>query len=385
MFEYFPSNYVWNLSVDIALESGGRIGEVDEMCRPLREAAARGEDAGTGDFLQSWRAMADKLAEMAAKDERAGRLFSSAAKLRRAALYYGTAERMQSRHTQARKETYAKGLDAFYRAMRYGRENCERVEIPHHGGIIAGLFVHAEGVEGRAPCILQVNGLDSTKELLYLNESAQSMARRGVSTLLIDQPGTGEALRLHRLIAVVETEQWASPVLDYLQTRAGVDPERIGMMGVSLGGYFCPRAVAFEPRFALGVVWGANHNWGEVQKRRLAREGDRPVPHYWDHVQWVWGADDVDAFMQTAGRVHLDGILDRIKVPFLVTHGENDRQIPLEYARQTYDQLVNSPKRELKIFTAREQGVEHSSLDNVANARDFIADWVAQTLGGRLA
>ena len=142
------------------------------------------------------------------------------------------------------------------------------------------MFLSAEGVNGPAPCIVQVNGLDSTKELLYLNESAQAMAKRGVATLMIDQPGTGEAIRLHNLLAVVEAEQWASVVVDYLQTRPDVDPKKIGMMGVSLG-VLRPRAVAFEPRFALGVVWGANHNWGEMQKRRQAREGDRPVPHYW--------------------------------------------------------------------------------------------------------
>ena len=51
MFEYFPGNYVWNLAVVAALNSGGLIDEVDRACLPIREAAARGEDAGTGDFL----------------------------------------------------------------------------------------------------------------------------------------------------------------------------------------------------------------------------------------------------------------------------------------------------------------------------------------------
>jgi dipeptidyl aminopeptidase/acylaminoacyl peptidase len=183
--------------------------------------------------------------------------------------------------------------------------------------------------------------------------------------------------------AVYNAEVWASEVVDYLETRGDVDARRIGIHGVSLGGYFAPRAVAFEPRFVLGVVWGANHNWGEVQKRRLAREGERPVPHYWEHVRWVWGAADMDEFMQIAENVTLDGVLDRIRVPFLVTHGQNDRQIPLEYAHQTYEALVNSPKRELKVFTPREGGIEHSSVDNSAFALDYIADWVAENLGGR--
>ena len=72
-------------------------------------------------------------------------------------------------------------------------------------------------------------------------------------------------------------------------------------------------------------------------------------------------------------------------VPFLVTHGEKDSQIPLKWAERTYEQLVNSPKRELKVFTAREGGVQHSSFDNSANAGAYIADWVAETLGGRTA
>ncbi len=379
MFQYFPTNYVWNLSINLAMEMGAQIGEIDEICRPLVEISKSGDDEGTSAFLNAFAAMGDKLVALAKEDEEKGRRLSAGAKLARAATYYLTAERMQPAHSQPRRALYAKMLDAFTCGFQLGEENCERVEIPYKHGHISGLFVRAEGVEGPAPCLVQINGLDSTKEMIYRVRGPQALARRGVSSLIIDQPGTGEALRLHNLTAVYESEQWASKVVDWLETRPGVDPKRIGLHGVSLGGYYAPRAVAFEPRFALGVCWGANHNWGEVQKRRLAREGDRPVPHYWEHVCWVWGAKDMDEFMEIAAKVNLNGVLDRVRVPFLVTHGEQDRQIPLEYAHQTYEQLVNSPKRELKIFTAREGGVQHSSVDNSASARDYIADWVAET------
>jgi fermentation-respiration switch protein FrsA (DUF1100 family) len=99
----------------------------------------------------------------------------------------------------------------------------------------------------------------------------------------------------------------------------------------------------------------------------------------------VWGAKDIDEFMRIVEPVHLDGILDRIRVPFLVTHGQKDSQIPLKWAERTYEQLVNSPQRELKVFTEREGGVQHSSFDNSANAGHYIADWVAEVLGGRTA
>ncbi|MFJ3262118.1 alpha/beta hydrolase family protein [Pseudomonas sp. NPDC086581] len=385
MFRYFPTNYVWNLSVDLAIEMGARLGEIEEMCAPLQEAAKQPDAAGTQAFRETWAKMADKLCALAEEDEAAGRRLSAGEKYNRAATYYLTCERLQAHGAPGREALYQRFLETFARGIDLSKENCERVEIPYEGKHLSGLLVRAEGVDGPAPLLVQVNGLDSTKEMKYRVGLPAWLARRGVSSLIIDQPGTGEALRLHGLTARYDSEHWASRVVDWLETRPEVDPKRIGLEGVSLGGYYCPRAVAFEPRFACGVVWGANHDWRDVQKRRLEKEGNFPVPHYWAHVQWVWGAKDMDEFMAIAENVHLDGVLDRIRVPFLVTHGEKDSQIPLKWAHRTYEQLVNSPKRELKIFTEREGGVQHSSFDNSINAGHYIADWVAETLGGRTA
>jgi len=382
VFKYFPTNYVWNLSVDLAIEMGARIGEIEAMCAPLQEAAKAPDAAGTQAFRETWSQMADKLCDLAAEDEAAGRLLSAGEKYNRAATYLLTCERLQAHGAPGRMALYQRFLEVFARGLQLSQENCERVTIAYEGKELSALYVRAEGVKGPAPILVQVNGLDSTKEMKYRVGLPAWLAKRGVSSLIVDQPGTGEALRLHGLTARFDSEHWASRVVDWLETRPEVDAKRIGMEGVSLGGYYSPRAVAFEPRFACGVAWGANHDWRDVQKRRLQREGNLPVPHYWAHVCWVWGAKDIDDFMRIAEDVHLDGVLDRIRVPFLVTHGEKDSQIPLQWAHRTYEQLVNSPKRELKVFTEREGGVQHSSFDNSINAGHYIADWVAQALGG---
>lgn len=382
MFKYFPTNYVWNLSVDLAIEMGARIGEIEAMCAPLQEAAKAPDAAGTQAFRETWSQMAEKLCALAEEDEAAGRLLSAGEKYNRAATYLLTCERLQAHNAPGRLVLYQRFLDIFARGLELSQENCERVTIPYEGKELSALYVRAQGVQGTAPLLVQVNGLDSTKEMKYRVGLSAWLAKRGVSSLMVDQPGTGEALRLHGLTARFDSEHWASRVVDWLEKQADVDPRRIGMEGVSLGGYYCPRAVAFEPRFACGVVWGANHDWRDVQQRRLQREGNLPVPHYWAHVCWVWGAKDIDDFMRIADNVHLDGVLDRVRVPFLVTHGEKDSQIPLHWAHRTYEQLVNSPKRELKVFTEREGGVQHSSFDNSINAGHYIADWVAEVLGG---
>jgi dienelactone hydrolase len=384
LFEYFP-NYIWNLSVAIALESGGRIGEIVDMCQPIRDAAANGDDVGTPAFMREWAKMADKLVELAGEDEVRGRLFSAGEKLKRAALYFGVAERMQAHGSPGRTETYAKALDAFATGTRMAKDNVERVTIPYEGAELSALLTRAEGVDGPAPLVIYCNGLDSTKELLYFSWLPTALAKRGISTLSVDQPGTGEAIRLHDLPVTHEAERWASKWVDWAEVQPFVDPARLGMTGISLGGYFAPRAVAFEPRFAAGAVWGANHNWAEVQHKRLRREGENPVPHYWGHVHWVFGADGMDDFLEKSRGMTLDGVMQRIRVPFLVTHGEKDRQIAPDYAHQAYDQLTASSDRELKIFTAREGGVEHVGADNMSYGRDYIADWLAEKLGGHTA
>jgi dienelactone hydrolase len=383
LFEYFP-NYIWNLSVAIAMESGAQLGEIVDMCRPIKDAADGGADAGTPQFMKAWAAMGEKLLDLAAQDEAKGRAFSASNKLERASLYLITAERMQGHGAPGREATYDKARDAFDRSTALGGLNRERVEIPLETGTMPALFTRAQG-EGPRPVVVFCNGLDSCKELLYWTRLPAELARRGISTLCVDQPGSGEALRLQGLPVDPHAENWASKAVDWLEQQPEVDAAAIGMTGISLGGHFAPRAVAYEPRFASGAVWGANHNWREVQDKRMSREGENPVPHYWAHVHWAFGATGQDDFLAKSEAMNLNGHMDAIKVPFLVTHGANDRQISVDYAHDLYDQLVNSPRREKVIFTDREGGVEHVGADNMAYGRDLISDWFAETLGGKTA
>ncbi|ADJ46853.1 hypothetical protein AMES_5028 [Amycolatopsis mediterranei S699] len=374
MFEYFPGNYVWNLGVVATLNSGGLIDEVDRACRPIREAAAQGEDAGTRDFLRAWTALTDQLVGQAEEAEKAGHARTAGQLYARAANYLCQAERLQSASTPGRLDTYRRVLELQQKAMDPA---VTRVAVPFERTTLPAYFSSAGP---GAPVMIMWNGLDSTKEHMYSSGHWAELAARGISCLMVDCPGSGEALRVQGLTARVETEGWATACVDYLESRNDVDPTRIGLVGWSLGGYYAPRAAAFEKRLALVVAWGANHNWGAVQRRRLEREGERPVPHYWEHVLWVWGHDNLETFPEFADAVHLDGVVEHITVPFLICHGENDRQIPVAYARRSYEQAVNSPHRRLRLFTAEEGATEHIGLDHLSHTSTYIADWVADTL-----
>jgi len=379
VFDYFPGNYVWNLGVVAVLNSGGLIDEVDRACRPIREAAASGSDVGTPELLASWTAVVDQIETAAEDDEKRDRTRSAGEKYCRAANYLVNAERMQAAHAPDRNAVYARCLRLMQKTFDLLDPTTTRVEIPFEDGSLPAYFTNAS-TDGRpVPCMVMWNGLDSTKEHMYTSGFSRELAARGISTLMVDCPGSGEALRLRGLPARITTEDWAAACLDHLESRPDVDKQRIGLVGWSLGGFYAPRAAAFEKRLALVVAWGANHDWGKVQKRRLEREGEHPVPHYWDHVKWVWGEEDLDEFITMAEGVNLDGVVQRIDVPFLIVHGQNDRQIPVEYARRSYEQATSSPKRELRIFDIDEGGAEHVGLDHLPWVRDFVADWVHET------
>ncbi|MFM6853901.1 MAG: alpha/beta hydrolase, partial [Sphingopyxis sp.] len=142
LLELFP-NYIWNLSVAIAMESGGQIGEIVDMCQPLRDAASNGADAGTPQFMAQWAAMGDKLIALADEDAAQGRLFSASDKLERAALYLFTAERMQGHGAPGRVETYARARRAFDQSTLWGGLNRERVEIALDHGTMPALYTRA--------------------------------------------------------------------------------------------------------------------------------------------------------------------------------------------------------------------------------------------------
>jgi dipeptidyl aminopeptidase/acylaminoacyl peptidase len=153
--------------------------------------------------------------------------------------------------------------------------------------------------------------------------------------------------------------------------------EKIALAGISMGGYFAPRAAAFEDRAAACVAWGAFHDLIGVATN-LAATGAHSAPPF--QVPWVFGIEDPDELAIYAQRFTLDGVAEKITCPLLVMHGANDRQVPLEQAHRTYDQAVNATRRDLIVFADGEWGDQHCQVDNRTLAIDCMADWLEEVL-----
>jgi dipeptidyl aminopeptidase/acylaminoacyl peptidase len=178
-----------------------------------------------------------------------------------------------------------------------------------------------------------------------------------------------------------DSERWATAAMDWLEKRDDIDAFRVGVVAMSLGGYYAPRAAAFEKRLAACVAWGAR--WDNVGSHgRILRDPNaaRSITGWVDHALSYYGARTPDEAYEKIEKMTLNGIADRIACPLLVVHGANDRQVPLEQAERTVHEAVNSPRAELRVFTAEEGGAEHVGGDLFSPTIDYIADWVAEVL-----
>ena len=382
-FTYFPDNYRWSHGLLLALSGanwgGGEIGEVNRVGLKLRERM--GDDRA---WFDEWARMAETVEAEGQKRAKEGRDVSAAAYLFRAAHYYHVGERFLHPKSDG-LAAYRRGVDCFREAARrIRRPHIEHVEVPYEGASLPALFVHPEGASGRAPALIFFDGFDVTKEIQYF-KGVPDLVARGIGCLIVDGPGNGEAIRFRNLPLHHETERYASAAYDYLAARPEVDPARIGVMAISLGGYYAPRAAAFEPRLAACIAWGAQWDYHAVWKERLDRiaRGESPslsVP--WQHLLWIFGVTTKDEALKKLEGFRLDGVVQRIRCPFLLVHGEGDAQIPLATAQKCFE-AVGSPRKTFKVFTREEGGYHHCQIDNVSIGTAYMWDWLEDVFGGR--
>jgi pimeloyl-ACP methyl ester carboxylesterase len=282
-------------------------------------------------------------------------------------------------------DVYARAVKSFKDAAAIIRHpRIEPVEVPYENTSLPALLVHPDpAVAGSkpAPAMVFFDGFDVTKELQY-GYGIPDLAARGVGCLIVDGPGNGESVRFRNLPLIAETERYATPVYDYLAGRREFDDKRIGVMALSLGGYYAPRAASLEQRFACCVAWGAQWDYHAIWARRLEQldAGEvlsLSVPP--DHLQWVLGVDSREAALKKLEGFRLDGIVQQMTCPFLLLHGAGDEQISLSLAEKCFA-AVGSREKTFKVFQPEEGGFHHCQVDNVTIGVHYMWDWITDVL-----
>ena len=386
-FLYFPDNYRWSMGLLICLGAAPWTGvEIDEVHRVGR--ALEGHVGDDKAWFEEWTGMGERIERRGRSEERAGHRLTAAACFLRASRYYQTGERFIHPRSERSQDVYARSVQIFKEAAGIiRRPRIEPVEVPYENTNLPALLVHPDpDAAGSRPsaCMVFFDGFDVTKELQY-GYGIPDLAARGIGCLIVDGPGNGESVRFRNLPLIAETERYATPVYEYVAARPEFDEKRVGVMALSLGGYYAPRAAALEPRFACCVAWGAQWDYHAIWAKRLddlasGKVLALSVPP--EHLQWVLGVDSQAAALKKLEGFRLDGIVQQMRCPFLLLHGEGDEQIPLALAQKCFD-AVGSKHKTLKIFTREEGGFHHCQVDNVTIGVHAMWDWIADVLLSR--
>jgi dienelactone hydrolase len=384
MFHYFPGNYMWSLAVNRALASGGMLGEIDWACADLREAVAGGAPSDNEAWHLAWTKLARQVEGIAVDAAAKGRNVTARDHFMRASLYFQWAEAFLRPGDERGGALYRSHLDTFAKGASHFEPAIEIVGIPFDGSTLYSYFVRAPG-GGKRPAVVLSDGLDGTKEeMIYV---ALALAQRGISTLAVDHPGQGATLRLSGLKARHDSEVAAGAAVDYLTSRHDVDAQRIGIVAASMGGYYAPRAAAYEKRFKACVAWGAVYDYHAVWMRRFKVQPGRGVSldvtaamgTTGDHILHIVGAKDFDQALRKLEPFHLREAATDITCDILILHGEEDKQTPAAEARTLFE-AIPSPRKEMRVFTRQEGGAAHVQLDRPEPALSMLSDWLVDHL-----
>jgi pimeloyl-ACP methyl ester carboxylesterase len=312
------------------------------------------------DWLDAWRALGDIHAELAREAETASRRVTAGDAWLRAAVAYHFGKFVWVVDAGRSREVADLAVEALYAAHRTLDPTAERIEAPLDGGKVVGNLRRPAQPE-RPPLVLIVAGLDSTKEEFFTLEEV--FLRRGMATLSLDGPGQGESG--YDLPIRHDYEVAVAAVLDVLDGREDLDRERIGAVGVSLGGYYAPRAAAFEPRINAVAGISGPFNFGALwdQLPELTRETFTNKSH----------ASSDDEARERASALDLEGVLDRLECPALFVTGRRDRLIPVE---STERQAETAPQGSLVVL---EEG-NHVCANVPYRSRPLVADWMREHL-----
>lgn len=287
---------------------------------------------------------------------------------------------------------------AWTEATALFRPTVDPVQIPYENTTLSGWFLRAGEPRSRRPLVILNNGADGSELGMYVLGAAGGMAR-GYNCLIFNGPGQNDSLWLKNLYFRHDWEKVITPVVDFALAHPEVDAKRIALLGVSQGGYWVPRALAFEHRIAAGVadpgVSNVSDTWFSHLPKPLLDMFEAGKKEQFDSVADLgvrmnprsaaalkfrmrpYGITSYYDVFRAVRQYDLKDVAAEIRCPMLITNPESE-QFFIGQSQRLYE-MLRCPKT-LIDFT-RAQGADLHCEVNAPGYRDFcIYNWLDETL-----
>jgi pimeloyl-ACP methyl ester carboxylesterase len=306
-----------------------------------------------------------------------------------AAFYYRAAEFFTPSSDPDKDVLYAKFKDLFYNFV-FKDEPLERFSVPYEGSFLPALRVHSKGSERKGTIVIH-GGFDSYIEEFY--SMASYFAALNYDVVMFEGPGQGAALKEFGFPLIYQWEKPAKAILDYFQL------DDVTWLGISMGGWLCFRAAAYEPRIKRVIASSIAYDYMKIPPKMVAAFArwlfnyPRLMTYLADlkmkkMPQENWGAKNLMYITKKdnpyeASKVLLDFNEENLKSDLvtqdvLILSGAEDHFIPLKMHHLQVKALTNAKSVTERIFTIAEQGQNHCQVGNIKLALDTMADWISK-------
>lgn len=289
------------------------------------------------------------------------KFLSASEHLSRAAACYHFGKYLFVHDLEQMRAAHTKVVECYMLALPHFEFPGQRVMIPYEGKHLAGIFRLPPNAT-RPPLIIMCNGLDSTKE--ELDSFQTTFLKRGMATLVVDGPGQGEGE--YEFAIRADYEVVVGAVIDWVVAHGEIDDDRIGLWGISLGGYYAPRAAAFERRIKACVALGGPYDWGKLWDNlpELTQDAFRARSK---------SANNAEA-KRRAAALSLEGVAEKIECPLFVVGSGLDRLCPPSEA----ERLAAEARGEVELLIIPDGN--HVAHNRPYCYRPQTADWLATQL-----
>jgi alpha-beta hydrolase superfamily lysophospholipase len=328
--------------------------------------------------FEDWKIEMLKMAEKAVSEER----------LMEAAFFYRAAEFYTFSDDPDKELLYGKFVDLFDKAFQ--NDGIERYKIPYKEAFLS--VIKLPPLSDKKGTIVMHGGFDSYIEEFY--SWMRFFSDQGYEVIAFEGPGQGAALKKFGLALDHEWEKPTKAILDYFKL------EEVTLFGISMGGWFCLRAAAFEPRIKrvvasgnavdylqmapLPVQWMVKFflhfegfsNWSANLKMKLM---SRNSLQYWTicHTMYITKSKTSLAALKKILQLNEQNIhADRIKQDVLILSGEEDHFIPFKKLRKQLKALTNAKSVAVRVFTKGEQAQNHCQTGNIGLALEVMVRWL---------
>ncbi|MCG3156411.1 MAG: hypothetical protein DKINENOH_03035 [bacterium] len=305
-----------------------------------------------------------------------------------AAFCYRAAELYTMSHDPDKEILYDKFMEIFYRAFEC--DSIARHRVPYGGGFLPAMAIPA--LQESKGTVLIHGGFDSFIEEWY--SIMRYFADQGYDVIGFEGPGQGGALRKYHLPLTYEWEKPTKAILDHFSLA------EVTMIGMSMGGWFCLRAAAFEPRLRRVIasghaldymksmnaalrwihLWFMEHcrPWMERMAEKKFR-GEGQGAWVVDHLKYVTkqnkALDALDFYLQlNEENMHPE----RVTQDVLILSGRNDHFIPIKMHSRQLQALANARSVTGRIFTSAEHAANHCQTGNIGLALAVMREWIEE-------